>query len=378
MASILFWASIGLVAYTFIGYPMALFFWSRVKPRAWQQQPWEPNISIVISAYNEAASIVTKIRNLLALDYPPERVEILVGSDGSTDGTAEQLLTVSDERIRVFILPQRRGKPAVLNALIPKAHGEIIVLADVRQMFDAQALRALARPLADPQVGAVTGELMLTGGASSGAYWRYEKFVRSREYIVDSTIGATGAIYAIRKSLFEPIPPDTILDDVLIPMRITRRGYRVVFERDAHAYEAPAPSREEFKRKVRTLSGNFQLFARDRWLLNPLQNRLWWQTLSHKALRLFVAPLQLVAFIANVVLADASVVYEFILVAQLLFYAGAIAGWILPQHRRKQMALALPYIFCLLSWATVCAFWRWINGRQPVTWQKATANSTPR
>ena len=371
--TVLFWSAIGLIAYIFAGYPLLLAVWSALRPRPWRRGSSEPNISIVIAAHNEAESVLQKIQNLLSLDYPNDRLEILIGSDGSTDGTAEQLLTISDSRVRVFIFPNRRGKPAVLNVLIPKAASDIVVLADVRQTFDVQALRALVCPFADQHVGAVTGELMLTAGASSGAYWHYEKFVRSRECIVDSTIVVTGAIYAIRKRLFESIPTDTIVDDLLIPLRIARQGYRVVFEREARAYELAAASRHEFKRKVRTLSGLFQLFARELWLFNPLRNRLWWQTMSHKALRLLVAPLQVAAFVANIVLANGSVAYQFILVAQVLFYAGAIAGWILPRNWRKPVAVSLPYVFCLLSSATVLAFLRWITHRQTVTWEKVAS-----
>jgi biofilm PGA synthesis N-glycosyltransferase PgaC len=377
---LLFWASLGAIAYMFIGYPLALGLWSAVRPRRWRQQPCEPTISIVISAYNEAASIVPKIRNLLSLDYPAERVEILIGSDGSTDSTAEQLLTVSDERVRAFIFPLRRGKPAVLNTLIPKARGEIIVLSDVRQKFDSRVLRALVQSFADPQVGAVSAEVILTrtgvGTAvseGSGFYWRYETFVRSRECLVDSSIAVTGPIYAIRATLFEPIPADTILDDVLIPLRIARRGFRVVIDPEARAYDAPyTTAGEEFTRKVRTLAGNFQLFARERWLFNPFRNRLWWQTMSHKALRLLIAPLQVTLTVANVALLDASPLYKITMLAQVLFYAGAIAGWVLPRDWKKPFIVTFPYFFCLLSWATVLAFLRSITGRQPVTWQKAT------
>ncbi|HEY8133461.1 MAG TPA: glycosyltransferase family 2 protein [Thermoanaerobaculia bacterium] len=374
---VLFWSAIALIAYIFVGYPLVLALWSALRPRPWRREASEPSISIVIAAHNEAGSIASKIHNLLSLDYPADRLEILVGSDGSTDRTVEQLHQVSDRRLRVFVFPDRRGKPTALNTLIPKARGEIIVLADVRQTFDSQAVRALVRSFADPRVGAVTGELVMTrnpgaGEESSASYWKYEKFVRSRECLVDSTIVVTGAIYAIRKTLFQSIPPDTIVDDLLIPMRIARQGYRVVFERDARAYETAAAANRDFRRKVRTVSGAFQLFARERWLLHPLRNRLWWQTTSHKALRLLVAPLQVIAFTANVALAHASAAYELIFIAQVLFYAGAIAGWILPQYWRKPMAVTFPYVFCLLSWATVCAFVRWIMQRQTVTWEKVT------
>lgn len=385
MLPLLFWGSIGLVAYTFIGYPIVLATWSALRPRRWLQEPCEPRVSIVIAAYNEASLIVRKVRNLLALDYPNDRVEILVGSDGSTDGTAEQLRSLADERVHVFDFPQRRGKPAVLNALIPHACGEIVVLSDVRQRFESGVLRALVRSFADPQVGAVSGEVILTTEGEtlvtegSGLYWRYETFIRSREGLIDSSVAVTGPIYAIRKTLFEPIPPDTLVEDVLVPLRIARRGYRVVVDPEARAIDAAfATPGQESTRKVRTLAGNFQLFARERWLFNPCKNRLFWQTLSHKALRLLIAPLQITVLIVNVPLLAGSPLYQATLLAQLLFYAGALAGCVLPRHWKKPLAVTFPYFFCLLSWTTVLAFLRSITKRQPVTWQKATANITSR
>jgi poly-beta-1,6-N-acetyl-D-glucosamine synthase len=378
MATVLFWVSMGLIAYVFVGYPIALAVLSAVRPRPRRQQPCEPAISIVFSAYNEASSIASKIQNLLTLDYPEGCVEILVGSDGSTDGTTEQLLAISDRRVRVFIFTQRRGKPAVLNTLIPKATGEIVVLCDVRQKFETAALRAFAASFADPQVGAVSGQMIVARGGS-GFYWRYETFIRAREAMIDSTVGVTGAICAIRKALFEPIPADTILDDVLIPLRIAQRGYRIVVDPDARAFDpAYANPHGEFTRKVRTLAGNFQLFARERWLFNPLGNRLWWQTMSHKALRLAIAPLHIVLAISNALLVNGSLLYTIAMAGQIVFYAAAIAGWIWPRDWKKPFFIALPFFICLLSWATVVAFVRSITGQQPITWQKASVNSPSR
>ena len=381
---LLFWFSLSAIVYMFIGYPIALAVWSRIRPRCWQQQPCEPTVSIVISAYNEAASIAAKIESLLSLDYPAEQVEILVGSDGSTDGTAQQLLAMSHPRVHVFVFPQRRGKPVVLNTLVPKARGEIILFSDVRQKFEPRVLRVLTQSFADPRIGAVSAEVILNrredGTAvseGSGFYWRYETFIRNRESLIDSSIAVTGPIYAIRRALFEPIPDDTIVDDVLIPLRIARRGYRVVIEPEARAYDAPyTVAGQEFTRKVRTLAGNFQLFAREGWLFNPFRNRLWWQTMSHKALRLLIAPLQIALIGANVALFGGPLVYKIAMLAQIVFYAGAIAGWLLPREWKKPFVITFPYFFCLLSWASVLAFLRSITGRQPVTWQKATANET--
>lgn len=377
-AAFLFWASLTLLIYAAVVYPLIVALWARVKSGAYARQPIEPSLSIVIAAHNEAVRIGRKIQNLLDLDYPPDRIEILVGSDGSTDGTLERLREVSQQHIRIFALAERQGKPAVLNLLVPQARGEIVVLADVRQQFDRMVLRKLVEPFADPGVGAVSGELVLTRGScgivgdGTGKYWRYEKFIRSRESQIESTVGATGAIYAIRKNLFEPIPTDTILDDVLIPLRIVRRGFRVLFEPQARACDVPPENaQQEFTRKVRTLAGNFQLFWRETWLLNPAQNPIWWQTVSHKVLRLFFPLLQLVAFGANLVLAEGSGFYQVMLAAQVLFYTGALTGFILQFTRRKFWLATFPYTFCLLSWATVVGFVRCVSGRQSVAWEKA-------
>jgi poly-beta-1,6-N-acetyl-D-glucosamine synthase len=385
VALVLFWGSLVFLAYASIGYPLIVAALAKLKPRPHRRELIEPSVSVVIAAHNEIAHIGPKIANLLKLDYPPDRLEILLGSDGSTDGTLERLREIAEPHIRLFVLPERKGKPAVLNALVPHARGEIVVLADVRQEFDAQVLRRLVQPFADPQVGAVSGELVFTCdshrstvGAGTGAYWRYEKFIRSRESCVDSTVGATGAIYAIRTRLFERIPEDTILDDVLIPLRILRRGYRVLFESGARVCDLPpTTAHQEFTRKVRTLAGNFQLFSREKWLLNPAQNRVWWQTVSHKVLRLVFPPLELAAFAANVALAGTSALYQLALLVQMLFYASAVTGWVLQGSSKKFWPATFAYTFCLLSLATVVGFIRCLAGRQAVTWEKAASSKDP-
>jgi cellulose synthase/poly-beta-1,6-N-acetylglucosamine synthase-like glycosyltransferase len=242
-------------------------------------------------------------------------------------------------------------------------------------------LRALVAPFADPAVGAVGGELLLEGEAGSavaggvGLYWRIEKLMRKAESRLDSTLGVTGAIYAIRRELFEAIPPDTILDDVLIPMRIVRLGRRVVFEAGARATDlASSAGAEEFRRKVRTIAGCFQLFAREPWLLSPLHNRLWLQTVSHKLLRLLIPPLLVLALAANAALAaSGDAFYQLALGVQLLFYAAALAGrhaGAAPPWLRRPLGAA--YVVCLLAWATVVAFCRFASGRQAATWERAT------
>ena len=260
--SILFWVSVGLLGYTYLGYPALIWLWATLQPPPPRRRGTEPTVTLVIVAHNEAARIAGRLENLLSLDYPGDRVEIVLGSDGSTDGTADRGRAFDHAGVTVVGFETRRGKPAVLNDLVPKARGEIVIMADARQRFERGALRALTAAFEDPRVGAVSGELILTDianattvGKGVGFYWRYEKFIRANESRVDSTVGATGAIYAIRRELFAPIADDTMLDDVLIPLNVARRGYRVLFEPRARAYDrVSSTAREEFTRKVRTIA----------------------------------------------------------------------------------------------------------------------------
>ena len=384
-ARILFWTAVLLLFYSHAGYALLIRIWARLRPKPWRAADPRhgssaPSVSIVVVAHNEEARIEARLLNFLALDYPSDRLEILVGSDGSTDRTVERARAFEERGIRVFPFAARRGKPAALNDLIAECRGEIVVLADARQPFDAAAVRALTAPFADPRVGAVSGELVFvreedetTVGEGVGRYWQYETAIRLAESQVDSTIGATGAIYAIRRALFEPIPPDTILDDVLIPMRIARRGSRVLFEPRARACDRPAATeRQEQTRKIRTLAGNFQLFARETWLLNPLANRLWLQVVSHKGLRLLGPILLPVAFASSLALAIAGrPFFALALLAQLAFYAAALAGAVAARRGGKRSLLAVPYIVCLFHWATAVALARVFAGRQRVTWDAA-------
>ena len=378
LAAAIFWVSVGLLAYPYLVYPFLVFAWGALRPRRSVASTAEPAVSVVVVAHDEEARIAGRIENLLSLDYPRDRLEIIIASDGSTDGTVERARAYEGACVRVVAFGSRRGKPAALNEVVPWLRGEIVVLADTRQRFDPEAVRALVGPFADPSVGAVSGELVLSGGREEtaaadgiGVYWSYEKFIRWSESRVDSTVGATGALYAIRRDLFEPLPEDTILDDVLIPMRIARRGYRVLFHPGARASDRPAASAgDEFARKVRTLAGNFQLFSRERWLLSPAGNRLWFQTLSHKALRLLSPLLLGAAFAANLSLIDRSL-YRWMMVSQGLFYAAALGGCALRGARHGVAVLAVPYIVCFLSWATLVGFFRFATGRQKVTWGRA-------
>jgi biofilm PGA synthesis N-glycosyltransferase PgaC len=375
-ASIVFWLSAGLIVYAHAGYPLLLRAWAKRSTKPILEGDALPAVTIIVVAHDEESRIAARIENLRALDYPADRMSIVIGSDGSRDATvsnARAQISAEGAAVRVVDFPEQRGKPSALNELIPTAQTEIVVLGDARQRFEPQVLRALVAPFADPTVGAVSGELMLEageGGGGAGLYWQYEKFLRKHESLIDSTVGATGAIYAIRRELFEPLPPDTVLDDMLIPCRILKRGLRVVFEPRAKAHDRAADPGAELQRKARTLSGNFQLFAREKWLLDPRQNRVWIQTVSHKILRLAVPLLLAATLISSAVLARHRF-FAVMLGLQLAFYGAALVGGLLSKAGRRAPGLSTAWMFCVLHWATVLGFVRFLRGGATATWKQS-------
>ena len=288
MMIVVFWVSVGLVLYVYFGYPLLLAVWSRVAPRPVHPADGstEPPVSVMLAVRDEAEALERKIANLRALDYPRDRLQIIVVSDGLHEGTAEVLRRASGLVDAVYV--RSGGKAQALNAGVEEARHDILVFADVSQRFDWQALHGLVAPLADPTVGGASGELMLDDETTSdigeglGGYWRYEKWLRRQESLIGSTMGATGAIYALRRSLWRPLPADTILDDVLAPMRAVLSATRVVFASEARAFDPVAPAAVELKRKIRTLAGNYQILGLEPRLLIPGSNPVWIQYMSHK------------------------------------------------------------------------------------------------
>jgi poly-beta-1,6-N-acetyl-D-glucosamine synthase len=338
-----FWLSAAFIAYVYAGYPIVIALWARFSRRRRQPEARtatkEPRVSIVIAARNEARRLPARIANLRALEYPADRCEIIVVSDGSTDDTEavleELARSQSDTTADLVVVSMRAGgKARALNAGVAHARHEVVVFADARQSFAPDALRELTNSFADPRVGAASGELILDPGGSTigdgvGLYWHYEKALRRCESAVASTLGATGAIYAIRRTLWRPLPPDTILDDVLTPMRIVMDGSRVVFNERARAFDSTAADAElEAQRKIRTLAGNFQLIALEPRLLLPWRNPVWFQFVSHKLARLAVPYALLIVFAASIALA-AQPIYAVALAVQVAFYLLAGCGaWI--------------------------------------------------
>ena len=331
--AILFWASLIFLFYIFIGYPLVLLVCRSAFGRGVYKRAITPDVTVLLVARNERDQIESRLQNLMESDYPSEKLQIVVSIDGATDGT-EQVVRKYENLGVVMVYSNRHvGKAAAINRAMEQATGEIIVFADARQSFAPWTIRELVHNFADPTVGGVTGELMLMdqdGEAADGVgmYWRYEKAIRALESRVDSVVGATGAVYAIRRALFEPLPEKIILDDVLIPMRIVMSGNRVVFEPNAKAYDVVSCCPQaEYRRKVRTLAGNYQLFAMTPKLLLPVWNPIVWQLWSHKIGRLG-APFALAAlFVTNALLVD-STLYAVLFAGQSVFYGCAVMGFV--------------------------------------------------
>jgi biofilm PGA synthesis N-glycosyltransferase PgaC len=342
LAETVFWISAGCIGYVYAGYPLLLMLWARLAERPIRKGRYEPHVSIVIAMRNEQDRAGGRIHNCLELDYPPEKRQIVVSLDGPTDATERLVRQHAPAGVDIVLSPVHRGKAEALNDGVAAARGEVIVFTDARQRFARDALRELVANFADPSVGAVSGELVLldTGAREAsqgvGLYWKYDKRLRALESAVHSTVGATGAIYAIRRELFRPLPPGTVLDDVAVPMGIVLAGKRAIFDPAARAYDVLSPSPAgEFRRKVRTLMGNYQLLVRMPELLLPWRNPLFVQLVSHKLGRLAAAYCFAGLLVSNLFLTDG--IYLVTLTLQFLWYGLAVlGGWITSRDDRAQ------------------------------------------
>lgn len=371
-----FWIAMAVIAYAYVGYAGWLWFKAAWRPWPWQRGMITPSVSIVMVVRNEEAGLREKLRNLLTLEYPAERCQVVVVSDGSTDGT-EAILheAAKDVRVQVAMNQLAAGKACGLNDGVGLASGEVVVFTDARQEIEPGAVRLLVENFADPQVGAVSGELMLgnpgngESGRGMGIYWRIEKRVRELEAATGSVVGATGALYAARRELVPEVPAETILDDVFIPMHVARQGFRVVFDGRARAWDSPdLGSDREFRRKVRTLSGNYQLLGLAPWLLRG-ENPLRFEFISHKLMRL-VVPFALVAALVSSWFVPGTF-YRVAFWAQVAGYILSLIGWagwkLGPLSRLTDAA----YTLVVLNVAALVAFVKFVTG-QKAEWARPT------
>jgi cellulose synthase/poly-beta-1,6-N-acetylglucosamine synthase-like glycosyltransferase len=370
-----FAVSIGVVAYAYALYPAILVLWAALRPRPVSKSRRPVPVSIVLAVRDEERRIEERLADLLAQNYPPELIEVVVISDGSKDRTAAIAGSTGDPRVRVIELESPVGKAQAVNVGLREAAHEVVVFTDARQRFSPTAVLELTANFSDDSVGGVSGELVIElaegseVGEGVGLYWSYEKLIRRKESEIDSVVGASGSIYAIRKRLFSPLPPDTLLDDFLIPMRIVLQGFRVVFERQAKAYDRSTErSSHEFARKVRTLAGNFQAMALERSLLNPARNRVFFQMASHKLTRLIVPYFLVAAFASNLFLEGA--VFRATMILQALFYFSVLLVFTPLASSRAGGLVRVAWTFFVMNAAAVVGLWVVLVGREKAVWKK--------
>ncbi len=390
----LFWICVGSVVYTYAGYPLLLALLARLRPAPGPYPPAEPLVTLLIAAYNEEAEIAAKLENSLQLDYPRERLQILVVADGSSDRTPEIVAGFAERGVELSFSPPRRGKMAAINRALPEARGEIIVFSDANNLYQPNVLRELVAPFVDPSVGGVTGAKVIAKGdgalgASEGLYWRYESFVKEQETRLGCCMGVAGEILAIRRELFES-PPDAIInDDTHMALRLVKRGYRVLYAPQARSVERVSQSAaDERARRARIFAGRYQAisYARDLWpWSHPL--RLW-QIWSHQTIRTLSALGMVGAFFTNLLLVlrprrAARGLWQLgrplaqgILLLQVLFYAVALLGTQVRSNSRLGRIAYLPTFFLNLNWAGLIGLYRFLTRRQTTLWQRAQRRIT--
>ncbi|MDB5100308.1 MAG: glycosyl transferase family 2 [Cyanobacteria bacterium RYN_339] len=376
MIAFAFWAGVALVAYTYVGYPVVAWALARVLGRPNATGPGLPMVTLLIAAHNEEDVIAAKIENSLALDYPADRLEIMVVADGCSDRTCEVVSRYVHLGVRLVVQEPRAGKVAALNRGVPMAQGEVVVGSDANAMYRPDALRRLVRHFEDPEVGMAAGEKRVLGAGNAakgeGLYWRYEHFLKQQDSLLSSAMGATGEIFAIRKALWKPVPGDSIIEDFVISMGVVQGGHRVIFDPSAVSEEQASPDlREEFKRKVRITAGGWQSVVRLWPLLSPTYGRVAFQYVSHRVLRWVVVPLLLpLLLVLNAVMAVDSRHYLALMGLHLAFYAAAFAGYAMQAQGRRPRATYVPFYFAYLNVAALCGGWRYLRNAQPVTWEK--------
>jgi cellulose synthase/poly-beta-1,6-N-acetylglucosamine synthase-like glycosyltransferase len=378
-AEVLFALSMGLVVYTYLGFPLLVFLRARFRRVPYDCGEITPIVTVVIVAHNEVTGIRRKIENLLALDYPRDHLEVIVASDGSDDGTNQVVMEYRSRGIRLLPLP-RRGKIPNLNAAVRKARGQILVFSDANSMYRPDALRILIRPFKDPGVGGVAGNQSYVSDARSSVsagertYWSFDQALKHWQSEAGSVTSATGAIYAVRSELFEPVPSG-VSDDAMISYRVVARGYRMVYEPRAIAYETVSPdARAEFRRKIRVCARGLRAIAEFPRLLDPFRYGFFAvQLFSHKLLRwLMVWPL-LAMILVSVGLAAQSTFFKVATVGQSLFYGLALAIFLIRSgtlaRSRIFRMITLPFYFCLANVACLIAQWWFISGRRIDSWE---------
>ncbi len=375
----IFWFLLFLVVYSYFLYPVLIGMWAVLRPaQRVLDDNYTPSVAMVLSAYNEESVIAEKIENFSALDYPPDRITLYIGSDGSADKTNDILRSCQIKNVRAELYKERSGKAAVLNRLMKKVTADIVVFSDANTIYDPLAIRKLVRHFIDERIGGVCGLLVLsspndnTGGEGERTYWAYENFIKRMEGKIKTVLGANGAIYALRPRLFHPLPESKMIsDDFFIPLKAVEAGYDVAYDNTAKAYEKTSPSLEgEFTRKVRIGASNFNGLTEIKALLHPRRGFVAFALWSHKVIRWFVPFILLFMLLCHVYLLP---VYPYgpLFVLHMLFYLFALTGHVLETNNIKNPGLfRYPLYFVAMNAAMFVGFIKFLRGTQKTAWTR--------
>ena len=375
-AETVFWLSVVALFYTYAGYPVLLALVSALKPRKVRRGEFEPTVTIIIAAYNEERDLAAKLENTLALDYPRELLEIIVASDCSSDGTDEIAREFAGRGVKLLRQSMRLGKTAAQNAAVEQAHGEILLFSDATSLYQPDAVRAIMPSFADATVGCVAGRLEYVDGSNSrvgrGArsYWSYETFLKRHESRVGSLIGASGCLYAVRRSAYVPLYHEAC-SDFIIATKMVEQGLRAVYEPNAVCTEQTnRQSDKELKMRVRIIAQTFTDLWRHRALLNPVRGGFYGvQLLSHKVMRYLVPFFLMGLFVSSAVLAPASLFFRLMFAAQIACYACPALAWMLDRVGIRSRLLAFPQYFMLANLASLIGCYKFLRGQRYASWE---------
>jgi cellulose synthase/poly-beta-1,6-N-acetylglucosamine synthase-like glycosyltransferase len=374
-AEIIFWLSAVALVYTYAGYPVLIAMISSLRPRRVARNDFTPTLTVIITAYNEELALVEKLANTIALDYPRERIDIIVASDCSSDRTDEIVRSFASQGVTLHRQPQRLGKTAAQNAAVEKARGEIIVFSDATSHYQPDALRKIVRNFADPTVGCVGGRLTYVDpgdthiGRGAKRYWGYESFLKQHESAACSLIGVSGCLYGVRKSAYQPLYNEAC-SDFIIATKMMEQGLRSIYEPEAICTEETNQRQDnELRMRVRVIAQTFTDLWRHRAMLNPLRSGLYGiQLLSHKVMRYFVPFFLMGLLMASAILAVDSPAYRTLFLLQSLGYFCGAMSWLLENFGVRSRLLALPHYFVLANVASVIAMFQFLRGERYARW----------
>ncbi len=386
----IFFISLFVVFYAYLGYGLLLFVLIRLKRLFWGTKKeyddnFLPEVTYMVAAFNEEDWIGEKIKNSFEFDYPKDKIKFFFVTDGSSDSTpqvVENYPTPPGVDLQLFHQPERRGKIAAVERVMEFVKTPIVIYSDANTFVNKDAIKNITRHYKDEKVGAVAGEKRIAldnaraaNAAGEGIYWKYESTLKKWDSEFYSVVGAAGELFSIRTNLFEPVSSDTIIEDFVMTMTIAKNGYKVVYEPEARAVEnASASVKEELKRKIRIAAGGIQAIGRLAPMLLPFKNPiLTFQYISHRVLRWTLAPLALpILLIVNILLANEGIpFFKYMLWCQIAFYVMALIGYILEKRKMKFKAFFVPYYFCVMNYAMYRGFFRAIGGKQSVLWERA-------